>query len=787
MGNRMAARAPVSVLLLVALACLAFPAAAHGGGSVFSHKRQLLGVFDDLKSMLNKLASGFEKDIHKVEHALAEIPSDLEVELTKLKTFIDKIDNQEDLKTAVKAIGDFILKFQPWLVKVNSKVFGPELGPILEKLELAAVEQVPIVGTVFKVVVEGVDIYDDIKGMRDCIKDKDYLCAGKDLLSLFTAVSGVMEADFSNMKDVIQGLAKAESALGAGIDIAETISEDVPKFEAMFKKLHDPSVQDIIDAVSDLAGICIDFVTLAKNIDPDVVAKWKAVAARFKSEIAVAEDVRYVWIAGTDVYPMLKNARMCWDDKDYVCVGKDVGQIVTAVESVVEDHFQSINKVAQVLAKVDDAVNVAVDVEEVYKDLDQVFDLLQSDPPTADDVEQAASKLSDALELLGEGVSTVSSDTGGSVSPFAKKLASDLKVVSDDVGKARQVLVSGIDVFSDLQAAKKCWTSRDYPCLAEEVQKMITAVSAAASEFDSMKLFCAALAQVSSAVGLSEDVVATYGDLVAAAQALASKPLSAGGVEQALTDLATAMQSMSSEVTKLNQLVGSRMDKVAQEIEEHLAKAVVVDGDVSTVVQSGADIAEHLKKAGECWESRDFICLGNTVAAIVDDVSTAIAVLPDVKKLEGIVGEADKDVKDGVAFLTTFKLFSRGLKDIYSGSEDGIKNGLGELADALGQLQGEVQDLDDDTHQKYTTVIQKLKSDVTVSKNWMGHVEKVMIGSFDAKDDLDAAAKCEKDGDWSCVVSNLKKMADAINSMRPDVVTIDADSGEMLRSISVQR
>jgi len=306
---------------------------------------------------------------------------------------------------------------------------------------------------------------------------------------------------------------------------------------------------------------------------------------------------------------------------------------------------------------------------------------------------------------------------------------------------------------------------KDYPCLAEQVQNMITAVSAAAGEFDSMKLFCAALAQVSSAVGLSEDVVATYGDLTAAAQALASKPLSAGGVEQALTDLATAMKSMSSEVGKLNQLVGPKMDKVAQEIEEHLAKAVVADGDISVVVQSGADIAEHLKKAGECWESRDFICLGNTVAAIVDDVSTAIAVLPDVQKLEGIIGVADKDVKDGVAFLTTYKLFSQGLKDIYSGSEDDIKKGLDEVADALGQLEGEVQDLDDDTHQKYTKVVQELKSDVTVSKNWVGHVEKVMIGSFDAKDDLDAAAKCEKEGDWSCVASNLKKVADAINSM----------------------
>merc|ERR1711871_1765110 len=208
--------------------------------------------------MVEQLAQGFEKDVAKVEHAIAEIPSDLESELTKLETFIDKIDNQADLEKAVKAIGDFILKFQPWLVKVNSKVFGPELAPILEKLELAAVEQVPVVGTVFKVLVEGVDIYDDIKGMRTCIKSKDYLCAGKDLLKLFSTVSGIMEADFSNMKDIIKGMEKVESVMGAGLDVAETISQDVPKLKDMFTKLKKPSAKDVIDAVADLGDVCVD-------------------------------------------------------------------------------------------------------------------------------------------------------------------------------------------------------------------------------------------------------------------------------------------------------------------------------------------------------------------------------------------------------------------------------------------------------------------------------------------------------------------------------------------------
>ena len=31
--------------------------------------------------------------------------------------------------------------------------------------------------------------------------------------------------------------------------------------------------QDVIDAVSDLGDVCVDIVTMAKNVDPAVVAK----------------------------------------------------------------------------------------------------------------------------------------------------------------------------------------------------------------------------------------------------------------------------------------------------------------------------------------------------------------------------------------------------------------------------------------------------------------------------------------------------------------------------------
>merc|ERR1711871_1104364 len=773
MGNRMAARAPVFVLLLVALACLAFPAAAHGGGSVLSHKRQLLGVFDDLKSMLNKLASGFEKDIHKVEHALAEIPSDLEVELTKLETFIDKIDNQEDLKTAVKAIGDFILKFQPWLVRVNAKVFGPELAPILEKLELAAVEQVPVVGYVFKVLVEGVDIYDDIKGMRDCIKDKDYLCAGKDLLALFSTVSGIMEADFSNMKDVIKGLEKVEKVMGAGIDAAETISEDIPKLKDMFDKLHHPSVQDVISAVSDLGDVCVDIVTMAKNVDPSVVAKFKAIAARFKTEVAVAKDIRYVWIAGTDIWPTLQNAESCWKSKDYVCVGTDIAKMIQAVDSVLDEHFKACNKVATALADVGDAVNVAVDTEEMYKDFDSAFNYLKD--PTASNVAEAAGQLSAALTTLSSGINTVNTALGGNVGDFAKKLTAELKVVSDDAGKAKQVLVSGIDIYGAVQAAEKCWANKDYACLAEQIKRMIKDVSAAAAEFNSMKSFCAGLAKVYSAADISEDVVATYGTLKSIFNLLASRPLTVVVVQQSLQSLSTALTQISSEVGKLNALVGHQMDNVAKLIQKDVAAVQVVDNDVQTVMQDGADVAAQLKQARTCWSQQDFKCVGAAINAIVSDVEQAVAVMPNVQKLANIVTEVGTDVKLGGAFLTTYGTFEGALKDIATGSEESVKQGLQELSTGFTQLQSDLTDLDEDTKKKYTAIIAKLSGAVTITKTWTGKVETIVIDGEDVHDDLVSAAQCADSGDWQCVATQLKKVVDVLTKGGSSINAAESD------------
>lgn len=224
-----------------------------------------------------------------------------------------------------------------------------------------------MVGIVFKVLVEGVDIYNDIKGMSSCIKTKDYLCAGKDLLALFTAVSDIMLADFSSMKKIITGLSEVEKALGGGIDVAETISRDIPKLKDCFTLLEKPTVDNVIAAVSDLGDICVDVVTEVENVDPAVIAKWKTVADRFKKEIMVAEDIHAVWVAGKDIYPLLQSAKKCWEGKDYECVGQDVGKIISEVEAVVEEHFKTVNGLTQALAKAGDAVNCAVDVEETYK------------------------------------------------------------------------------------------------------------------------------------------------------------------------------------------------------------------------------------------------------------------------------------------------------------------------------------------------------------------------------------------------------------------------------------
>merc|ERR1711871_874148 len=249
------------------------------------------------------------------------------------------------------------------------------------------------------------------------------------------------------------------------------------------------------------------------------------------------------------------------------------------------------------------------------------------------------------------------------------------------------------------------------------------------------KSFCAGLAKVYSAADISEDVVATYGTLKSIFNLLASRPLTVVVVQQSLQSLSTALTQISSEVGKLNALVGHQMDNVAKLIQKDVA----------------------------------------AVQVVVSDVEQAVAVMPNVQKLANIVTEVGTDVKLGGALLTTYGTFEGALKDIATGSEESVKQGLQELSTGFTQLQSDLTDLDEDTKKKYTAIIAKLSGAVTITKTWTGKVETIVIDGEDVHDDLVSAAQCADSGDRQCVATQLKKVVDVLTKGGSSINAAESD------------
>ena len=96
------------------------------------------------------------------------------------------------LTQVVKVIVKIVHKAELALLKINDKLFGPMLGPIMDKLEMALIESIPGVGQVVKVVVEGVDIADKVDAVGKCWKARDFGCVGNAVGGIVEDVSGAM-------------------------------------------------------------------------------------------------------------------------------------------------------------------------------------------------------------------------------------------------------------------------------------------------------------------------------------------------------------------------------------------------------------------------------------------------------------------------------------------------------------------------------------------------------------------------------------------------------------------
>merc|ERR1711871_1930118 len=460
-----------------------------------------------LKTVLTTIAHGLEKGAKKVEHWVESIPQKMDGALVKLEG--DFKSFAKNARKVLKSIGTFVKNFQPWLVKLNTKIFGKRLGPILEKLEMAGIESIPGVGTAVKILVDGVDVYNDVKGIDTCLKSKDYDCVGKDLLNVLTTVDGIMVNNFKGMKSVITGLNDAIKVVKGGLEVEEAVEKDFPLLKDAFDLLEKKPLkaQDAIKAVYDLSEVTADVGSAILGADSGVVSKWKVASKRLKELVAVSKDVQAIYVAGTDIYPELKKAKSCFKDRKFVCVGKEVAAILNQVDSVIMAHFTAVSGVAKDLAKVASGVTIAVDTEQTYEQFKAAFEEFSESPLKVEDVEQGLAELSSAAESLSSEIESANQLVGGRLKDFSKYASTELIRVSKVSDEVDKVLVAGVDIKSKLLNAKTCWHEKNYACVASDLSAISQDVSTAAGQWKDVSKFARAMARVADVTKVSSDVV----------------------------------------------------------------------------------------------------------------------------------------------------------------------------------------------------------------------------------------------------------------------------------------
>merc|ERR1711871_1119021 len=728
-----------------------------------------------LSSVLKRIAHGFEKDVKKVEHWVSQIPQKLDGELVKLEN--DFKDLARSARKVLKSIGTFIKNFQPWLVRLNSRIFGPVLGPLLEKLELAGIEAIPGVGTAVKILVDGVNIYDDVKNMEGCFKTKDYDCVGKDLLGVLTTVDGIMVDNFSGMKSVITGINDAVKVVKGGLEVEEAIEKDFPKLKEAFQLMDAKPLKadHVITAVYDLSVVTGDIGGAIMGADNGIVKKWTGASKKLKELVAISTDVQAAYVAGKDIMPELKTAKNCWHHHDFTCVGKQIAAILNEVDGVIMDHFTAVKGVANALANVADGINVAIDTEQAFKDMEAAFKSFETKPLSAAAVETGMKQLSAASSAFADEVKAANRLLGGKIANFADKCEHVLHVISNDAGEADKVLVMGIDVAKQMKAAAACWRAKDYSCVAMDIENMANDVEEAAGQFDSLKKFSAAMAKVSTAAEISADVVQTWHDLEAFGDDLKVRPFTVTQAQKSLRDLTTALDGMKGELAKLKSITGTHVGIVVDSITKHIDSVEVVDGKINTALVCWTDVGADLQDAHTAWNAKpkDFRGLGNAVSALVESVESTInSLFPNMKKLVAGLASVDDADKLALSSMKTYKDIEAAFKELeqcehssVSECESSVRSGLAALASALKTINPELKDFNTLAGARADKIVARLEQGVSDVEVAEGKITKVVVDALNIGDVVQKLATDSKAHNWVKMGEDLKALYEALTTI----------------------
>jgi hypothetical protein len=304
-------------------------------------------------------------------------------------------------------------------------------------------------------------------------------------------------------------------------------------------------------------------------IESVLPAHWSSVAkflqtAKADVDVVVrtVDDLDQVYVKGVRIDAMIKSMAGDFASKNYIQIGKDIAQLIEAVADAIMSTGQvasdlgidsaGLDKVAQALTTdgqdVAKVAGVASAIQTDFKAFKQVFQLLESNPLTVAEVQQALSLLSQTLSSVSDDIATLDPLLHGKLLQGAKGLAHYASVAANAVQHADNVVISGQSIWAELQQAKADFKAGDWAAFGNDLSQLCSKINALVPS-DAV-----AVKNVLTKVGHGVDVAEAFGVGIAGEMksfeaALAKfHPPTVDNVEAGLSQLASTMNAVAATI-----------------------------------------------------------------------------------------------------------------------------------------------------------------------------------------------------------------------------------------------
>lgn len=298
---------------------------AHGIAHAFHN------IVHEFSHIEHEIAHGVDHVFHEIEHGVEHLAHEVGHEVAHLAHEVEHA-----YKKVLHAVCSAVHFLERGLLEINEKIFGPELGAILDKIEMGLIEAIPGVGQVVTVLVDGVDIVDEVDTIGDCWKKKDFSCVGHAIGGIVGDVSGAASAAKINMKGFGKGFIKVATGVEKGCEIADECYEDYEGLSTALKLIENGgfrNLNNVAQALSQIGTVLQDLGPKIDGLSEDTKGQFHNFAAKLASGVDLVEKDDKILLGAVNVGLKLQAADQCIKKHDYTCLGNAVGGIVSGVGS----------------------------------------------------------------------------------------------------------------------------------------------------------------------------------------------------------------------------------------------------------------------------------------------------------------------------------------------------------------------------------------------------------------------------------------------------------------------